>query len=180
MKLLNPPMHCVGVTLHSSTFVGMQLLLLQDDDNHQNVELQMTLLDTTLDATGPGPLVSLFYKIMGRPNNNNSTKEDDDHQEPAIQTIGFTRVSAKKSDNDNNNIIFVSTARLESRMRIPALLWKLIPMSKKRLEARGSATLQKAIEKDMDAALERLAKAYVKWIQEEDQDVMDPMILDAI
>jgi hypothetical protein len=183
VRLLNPPMHCIGVTLHSSTYVGMQLLVQQqqkqndDDDNNNNnntqmTELQMTLLDTTLDATGPRPLVSLFYKIMGqrdrrdllRADNGTTTREDHDHphESSAIQTIGFTRVSAQTS---NNHLIFTSTARLESRMRIPALLWKIIPMSKKRMEERGSATLQKAIEKDMDAALERFAKAYVTWIE---------------
>mmetsp|Transcript_3968 Transcript_3968/g.7800 ORF Transcript_3968/g.7800 Transcript_3968/m.7800 type:complete len:360 (-) Transcript_3968:2414-3493(-) len=175
VKLVNPPMHCLGLVLHSVTHVGIQVL----DGNHNDYgsrpnknrrypgypELQLTLLETTFEATGPAFLVRLFYKIMRHEDNNRGGRQE------AFETIGFTRIWAEpvlRNDNETNGrpqtIVFADEARLEARIRVPKLLIRLVPMSRKSMERHGSATLLKTITKDMIPAMRRLTDAYVEWL----------------
>ena len=170
VKLVNPPMHCLGLVLHSVTHVGIQAF----DGNRNNndyPELQLTLLETTFEATGPAFLVRLFYNIMRHEDNNSRGRQE------AVETIGFTRIRAEPVGLDENEtaatstssgkpqtIVFANEARLEARIRVPKLLIRLIPMSQKSMERHGSATLLKTIRKDMMPAMQRLTDAYVEWL----------------
>ena len=80
--LTNPPMHCLGLTLHSVTHVGIQTFV---NDDGQYPEVHLTLMETEFEATGPQFLVSLFHKIMLHDDN------DAGGRQKAVETIGFTR-----------------------------------------------------------------------------------------
>lgn len=178
VELENPPMHCLGLTLHSVTQVGIQVL----KGNHNGggggggrpnqsrrfpglPELQLTLLDTAFEATGPKFLVRLFYKIMQPPpQQSSSSPAAENHDCSSVETIGLTRIWAEPAGDEHPNaIVFVNQARLETHIRVPSLLMKVIPMSRQRMEQRGSNTLQHAIEKDMVPAMERFVNAYLEW-----------------
>ena len=193
--LTNPPMHCLGLILHSVTHVGIQTFV-----DGECPEVHLTLMETEFQATGPQFLVNLFNKIMLHEDNNTGGKQK------AVETIGFTRefmcsillmlhntssficksdiVSfsnlcagiwaepAKNDDDHEDGIIFVDQARLEARIYVPPLLIRLFPISKRRMEKAGSATLLKTIRNDMIPAMDRLVGAYRLWIGGQDENVL--------
>lgn len=178
--LVNPPMHCLGLVLHSVTNVGIQVLKGNYDTGMSNPKrpfpgypaVELTLLKTTFEATGPEFLVRLFNKIMQHKDKNTGQKKE------ALETIGFTRIwaepatamdgtcdsSSEDAKAKEGRVVFVNHARLESHIRVPRLLMRVLPMSKMRMEKRGSATLLNTIEKDMKPAMERFTDAYSEWI----------------
>ena len=80
--LTNPPMHCLGLTLHSVTHVGIQTFV---NDDGQYPEVHLTLMETEFEATGPQFLVHLFHKIVLHDDNDAGGKQK------AVETVGFTR-----------------------------------------------------------------------------------------
>ena len=78
--LVNPPMHCLGLILHSVTHVGIQTFV-----DGEYPEVHLTLMETEFEASGPRFLVNLFDKIMLHEDNNTGGKQK------AVETIGFTR-----------------------------------------------------------------------------------------
>ena len=79
--LTNPPMHCLGLILHSVTHVGIQTFV-----DGEYPEVHLTLMETEFEATGPQFLVHLFDKIMLAHEDNNTGGK-----QKAVETIGFTR-----------------------------------------------------------------------------------------
>ena len=88
VELVNPPMHCLGLVLHSVTHVGIQTFV----NDGKYPEVHLTLMETNFEATGPKFLVSLFYKIMlAHEDDDNGDINDNEGKQKAVETIGFTR-----------------------------------------------------------------------------------------
>jgi hypothetical protein len=149
-------MSFIGVQLLSTADVGIQLLHTADG----YPELQFTLLTTTFEAKGPGPLVWLFYKLIGGQENAAANCVPDDT--PArLKTTGFTRVWSEPMDD---GVIFRNRAKLTAQIAVPSLLIALLPMTLLQLETQGSSTLQNTIRKDIKPAVERFQAAYMEWV----------------
>ena len=176
-------MHCLGLVLHSVTHVGIQVLTgnlnLSGRPNPNRPhpgypEVQLTLLQTKFEATGPAFLVRLFYKIMG-----SSEDSVTGERHNPLETVGFTRIwaepisihgekegecSSDGAGEPKEGVAFVNKASIESHIRVPRLLMRVMPLSKDKMERKGSHTLHVAISKDMGPAMKRLTESYETWL----------------
>ncbi len=159
VELANAPMSFIGVTLHSTATVGIQYL--PKSRQFGLPEYHFYLLSTNLQARGPKPLVWLFYKLIGKRAGQEGISTVTASR---FQTSGYTRVWAQP--NNKKGVVFHNACRLESKLRIPSVLLSLMPFSVQHLEAKGSESLQTAIDKDMEPAAERFQDAYMNWISE--------------
>lgn len=133
-------------------------------------EYRFILLDTKLKAEGTAPLVWLFNKLIGTKDSQDksATKSltEQDTQGKArgpSTTFSFTRIRPELVD-DGSKVIFVANARLETRIELSSRLMQLLPVKLQTFEARGSATLQKALDKDIGPGMKRFEEAYKEWI----------------
>mmetsp|Transcript_28482 Transcript_28482/g.40810 ORF Transcript_28482/g.40810 Transcript_28482/m.40810 type:complete len:326 (+) Transcript_28482:136-1113(+) len=172
VEVTNPSMPFLGVKLLSVVTVGTQLLLGLDGNGQIKAnnslglpEFQFTLLDSFFIAEGPRPLVWLFQKITGRQESKDFS-EKKSGQGNRIGTKGFTRIRTEMTED--GRVKFCTKARLESILRIPRLMVRLLPTSVENMEKQGSATLHNAIEKDISPALNRFGNAYLDWVSGED------------
>ena len=163
IELANPPMSFIGITLHSTASVGIQFLsgseYSQQSKHSGFPELHFYLLSTNLEARGPAPLVWLFYKLIGKKQGEDGITSSTASR---FQTSGFTRVWAEAKEK--RKVVFHDMALLESRLRIPSILLKLVPFSIEHLEKQGSDSLQTAVDKDVVPALDRFQSAYMEWL----------------
>jgi len=130
----------------SETIIGVKLLLSRREMNRDLMpELQFTLLDSKLVPEGGKTVKWIFDQIM---------KYRD-------STSSFTQVTAKRVDKDN--IVFVTDARLETRIHIPKGILKYLPsVNVEKFEEQGSASIQKLLEKDLEPALVSFARQFSK------------------
>lgn len=175
VEVTNPAMQFLGIKLHSVVTVGTQLLKGYDSEGKiiptrpflGCPEFQFTLLGSRFSAEGPRPLVWLFNKITRRQESTNFAKRKSYYgNDRPVVTRGFTRIWSEAVGD--GKIIFCTDANLESQLRIPRLLTRLLPMSLDKMEEQGSKTLQNAIEKDIAPAMERCGKVYIDWVSVED------------
>lgn len=147
---MKAPLSFPGLSLLTESTIGARLLLPgQANTNVEYPEFQFTLLDSHLTAKGPAPLVWLFNKL---------TKYRD-------STSSFTRVRAMNAGGVNcDKIVFTTEARLETRIHIPSVVLKLLPVDVYKFEQQGSAAVQKLLEKELEPALLGFQDAYLKWI----------------
>jgi len=189
VKLVNAPMEFIGVKLNSIAIVGIQLLRGADRKSGEVTmnskrrqflgypELQFTLLDAIYEASGPRPLVWLFYKIIGQQtnvkdliqdsekNNDYIIRTEESLRSHRLQTTGFTRVWAEPVHIAETKMIrFVNKAKLEGRIRIPSLLLAVLPTTLEKLEKQGSKTVNNEIEKDIGPGMQRYQNAYIEWL----------------
>jgi len=122
-------------------------------------EYQFTLIDTTLNAEGLPPAVWIFRKLTGT-TNQTKTIATESHKR---MTSSFTRVHMDPA-GEENKVILSADAHLEVRINIPSLMLRFLPVSLKTLEQQGSASIQKAVEKDFCPGFERFQNAYENWL----------------
>ena len=163
VKLTNPPLPFIGIQLLSIATIGIQQLKNTDaaDSGYFYPELQFTLLTTSFKAEGLRPLVWLFYKLIGGPEN--ATASCLPSNNARFTTFGFTRVWAEPT---KDGVIFCNCARLASQIAFPSFLIAALPFTVDQMEAQGTSTLQNAIEKDIGPAMLRFQTAYMEWLDE--------------
>lgn len=150
---IKAPLQMPGLKIISESTIGMKLLLGprmgRDDISLSLPEYQFSLLDSKIVADGPAPVVWLFQKLM---------KYRD-------STSSFTRVRAKKKhDTTLNEIIFVTEARLETIIRLPSKVLKVLPnVNISKFERQGSDAIQKLLENDLEPALNGFCEAFRKY-----------------
>ncbi len=143
-----------GLKIISESTIGMKLILPNTATNNGDIiiypEYQFTLLDSNLIPSGPTPLVWMFNKL---------TKYRD-------STSSFTKVRIENGDNFDS-IMFVTDARLETRMHLPPKLLKLLPnVNVEKFERQGSEAVQKLLEKELEPALNGFCDAFCNFMKE--------------
>ena len=119
-------------------------------------EYRFALLSSQSRAEGPKPLLWLFNKL---------TAADDDQMDrsPKEQTsFSFTRVWTEKTHE--GEVVFNTNARLEIRINIPKLIMRLLPVKLEKFEEQGSASIQKLLDRDLGASMERFKTTYLEWM----------------
>lgn len=135
-----------GVKVVSTNSIGAKLLL----RNHgQYPEYHFTVLDSQLTPEGSPPLVWLFNQLI---------KYRD-------TTSSFTRVRVTDADTTNTGreVVFVTEARLETRLKIPSSAIRLLGVNVDKLERQGSDAVRKMLEKELEPALVSFRKSYLVW-----------------
>lgn len=150
---IDAPLQMPGLKIISESTIGMKLTL----SDGEYPEYQFTLLDSHLIPSGPAPLVWLFQKL---------TQYRD-------TTSSFTKVRAEAvpsstygSDN-SSEIVFVTDARLETRMHLPSTLLKLLPnVNIAKFEKQGSDAVQRLLERELEPALNIFSRAFCSFVEE--------------
>ena len=144
--LLNLP----GLKIISQSTIGMKLILSKE----AYPEYQFTLLDSKLIPQGSVPVVWLFKKL---------TKYRD-------TTSSFTKV--RMEEVDEGKIIFVTDARLETRINLPPKLLKVLPnVNVAKFEKQGSEAVHKLLEKELEPALNGFCDACCAFMLANDDDI---------
>jgi len=134
-----------SLQITSESIIGVKLLLSRREMNRDVLpKLQFTLLTSNLIPESKSKSVTwIFNQIM---------KYRD-------STSSFTQVSAERVDKDN--IVFVTDARLETKMHVPSGILNFLPsVNVEKFEEQGSASIQKLLEKDLEPALVSFANKF--------------------
>lgn len=126
-----------SLQVRSESLIGVKLLLPHGDTKNSFFpELQFTLLDSQLIPIGSKAAKWIFHQIMAYRDS----------------TSSFTRVRVEQNGDDE--IVFTTDARLETRIHLPAAILKFLPtINVEKFEEQGSASIQKLLEKDLEPAL---------------------------
>jgi len=148
---ISAPLQMPGLKIVSESTIGMKLLL-ANDDNGVSPEYQFTLLHSKVIPQGPLPVVWLFNQLM---------KYRD-------TTSSFTRVRAETVGSNSERLAFVTEARLETSIRLPSKILKVLPnVDVRKFEEQGSEAVQKLLEKDLGPALCVFCTAYEAYAKEQ-------------
>lgn len=124
-------------------------------------EYELVLIRDSTYAKGNKLFVWFFNKVTGK---DKSGKDETSSSENSQTTFSFNRISTvPKGDGI---IAFQANANLSLLIKFPAILMKAIPgASQDKFEKQGSASLVKALEDDLPAALELFRQEYVRWLE---------------
>lgn len=147
-----------GLTLQTVATVGCKEVV---DSENKNAapSLQITLIDDELQASGPEPLVWVFYKLTGANNKNNRRSKSTSERTTHSTNI----ITAEKTDD--NMVVFRSVARLVIDVSFPSLLLTLLPTSHRQAETQGSKAIQSVVERDIGPTLEALRTKYIAHLK---------------
>jgi len=161
---IDSPVKFPGLLVSTVVTMGAQLLLLPQngDDKAMYPEYRFVLLESNMKADGPRPLVWLFNKLTGSGDTKKGNTGDTDDVLPQPTTSSSTRTWAEPAED--NKVIFRTNSQLTTKINIPSVMMKLLPVKLEKFEEQGSASLQKVLDKDVEPALVLFHKAYTKWI----------------
>jgi len=148
-----------GLKMTTTTILGTKLVLPRPEPEEgarpPNLpEYQFTLIDSTQSVRGIPPAMWLYNKITGA-SSSTSSKER--------MTSSFTTVKVNQLST-SDQISFSTDAKLEVKLDIPTIMLKILPVSVDKIEKQGATSMQKAIEKDVEPALQRFFDAYTRWL----------------
>jgi hypothetical protein len=157
-----------GLTVTSIVYIGTKLLwdhLPPPDASSRGMAVTTTmmpahefvLLGEHQRVEGPPPLVWLYRKLTGIPDNDDDGGGDTHAQgldgSSAVGTIrpskarSWSRVAVVETLQGGLALSFATA--LEIRVDFPSLLVKILPTSKEKMEEQGSAAVLKAVSKDI-------------------------------
>jgi hypothetical protein len=117
------------------------------------------LMDCGLSANGAPPLVWLFRQLM----------RDDDNGSKMVNAKSITTLSVHHTSPEES--IFVSNSQIEIQIHIPEMLKRRLGSTRmSALEEQGSHAIQQFLEREFEAAHERLHAAYMDFWRENNAD----------
>ena len=156
-----------GLKITSQSTIGMKLIF-----NNDYPEYQFTLLDSELIPNGPKPIVWLFNKLTKYRDSTSSFTKVRVERVTNHSSIHFSASTSSRdswhgdSMSDEETIVFVTDARLETRMHLPPKLLKVLPnVNIAKFEKQGSEAVQKLLEKELEPALYGFRDAFCKFME---------------
>lgn len=140
-----------SLQVRSESLIGVKLILPHEGGTKKSFfpELQFTLLDSQLIPMGSKAARWIFHQIMAYRDS----------------TSSFTRVMVEPSGD--NDIVFTTDARLETRIHLPDAILKFLPsINVEKFEEQGSASIQKLLERDLEPALVNFGKQFQICMQD--------------
>jgi hypothetical protein len=117
-------------------------------------EYQFTLLEQSVSADGPPPLLFIFNQLTGINRKVKGTYVQPNH--------ALFRVEAIPSP-DRKRLSFVSHMTAELNIRFPRVLLNLLPVPKEQIEKQGSVNLERNMRRDVPPGVDLFRKAYLRW-----------------
>lgn len=140
-----------GLKLVSTALIGSKLL--KPSDASMYPEFQFTLITDERSVKGAPPIVWIYNQLTGGGKRDEKTKGGTAHS--------FSRVTVGEIGDEIN---FSISAMLEIDVNFPSLLLRLLPISKEKAEAQGSAAVLKTISKGIEASIMGFRDNYNSWI----------------
>lgn len=139
-----------GVTVESTSLIGSTLLLPTDSNPFPSYEF--VLIQDQREATGLKPIVWVYNQLV--------------HPERAkdASPMSLSRVAPYPTE-DGKSITFKIHSFLEINVKFPAVLLKILPMSKEKAEAKGADAVLKVLKNDIDVSIEQFRDIYVESLQ---------------
>ena len=137
-----------GVTVESTSLIGSKLLLPTAANAFPSYEF--VLIQDQREATGLRPIVWVYNQLTGV-----GDKERDKYTTP----MSLSRVTPCLTP-DGESVTFQIDSFLEIRINFPAILLKILPVSKEKAEAQGAEAVTKALKKDIDVSIEKFRDIY--------------------
>lgn len=150
-------------------FPGMKLVTtavsgikeIYNDDKHPTLKgLEMLLVAEKAEAKGAGPVVWLFNKLTGY------DKREVGAFYPPTQTKARSIVASQELPDSSLALSF--KLNMKVTLEFPAVLVKILPSSKDKMQEQGSASILKAVSKDIETAMQA---AYDKFTKERSTSV---------
>lgn len=144
-----------GVKVESTSMIGSKLLLPADESGFPSFEF--TLIQDKRTATGLPPIVWIYNQLTGA-----GKKEREKDTTPMSLSRVFV---CRSTDDDDDSITFMIKSFLEIRIRFPAVLLKILPVTKEKAEAQGGEAVTKVLKKDIDVSIAKFRDIYVDTVR---------------
>lgn len=138
-----------GITLESASIVGSKLLIPIQPNMFPSYEF--VLIADKRQATGLRPFVWVYEKLTG---------EGDKERKRDTAPTSLSRVTVEQVKGDEGVTFRIETF-LEVRIKFPAFLLKILPVTKQKAEAQGSQGIAKLIKSDIDIAMAKFRDLYI-------------------
>jgi len=142
-----------GVTVESTSLIGSKLLLPTKETEYPSYEF--VLIQDQREATGLRPIVWVYNQLTGAGN-----KERENDAAP----MSLSRVTPCPT-SDGESVTFQIDSFLEIKVKFPAVLIKILPVSKEKAEAQGAEAVTKVLKKDIDVSIAKFRDIYAESLQ---------------
>lgn len=168
IKVIPSGIKLVTVTICPETIVGTKFTMYQE--GNILCDYEVVLIEDDPKAVGPKPLVWLFNKIVygGNPD----TMEMNDDIERNRNEKALLKVTAEKVliEEEGQPLSFSSfIIRGESEMMLefefPKLLLRFFPLSKKKAEEISSLAISKALELNLQPAIDKFCQGFLEYVE---------------
>lgn len=123
----------------NDTFPCLQLIFIKDEQKVEGTKLSCWI----------------FNKLTG------GDKRNGDEE----QTTSATTLITITTDGVENGFMIQVDTKLQVKVKFPAILLKILPVSKAKAEEQGTLSLEKVLDKDFNAVLPRLSSQLTTWMQ---------------
>ena len=155
-------MNFSGLNISSNSLVGVKYLDTPNGDGAAlaKPEYQLVFIKDSPIVKGPRLLVWIYNQLTGQ------NKQTEDGNTDNDQTVRALSRFTYEATPDGDSIIFALESKLEVIVKFPSLLLKILPVSKEKAEEQGSASVLKAIGKDIEAVLPKVRNFYLETFEE--------------
>lgn len=151
-----------GLRIVNRVYTGVQRRAVNDEENRAGgEEYQALLIAEKRSAYGPPPLVWLYHQLTGSNKKNAESDSDETGESSGYALTRIYIVDEERADATAYKIEFDCT--VEVLVQFPRFLLKILPTSKQKMEEQGSASVKKAIEKDVLRAVKSTSEAFQDW-----------------
>lgn len=138
-----------GLKLENTVFNGMKLL----DENGCFPVYQGVLLEEKIQVSGSAPAVWCFKQLTG-------TNKRDDTERSSSESKATSRISIVAKDGGYALHI---DCQLSVFLDFPKVLCRILPTTKEGMEKIGSASVQKAVVKEIMKAMNSTSDSFKNW-----------------
>jgi hypothetical protein len=138
-----------GITLTNTVINGVKLL----EDEKGLPMYETVLIADKRTASGPKPIVWLYNQLTGTGQAN-----DDEFSPPQARVISRASITEK-----NGEFFFNVQVLFRIVVEFPAILVRILPTSKEKMEEQGANSISKGIAKDVEISIDALRKAFLSW-----------------
>ena len=150
LRVASGGMNFPGLTLTPETYIGAKLLD-HSDDEYQYPVYEFTFVFDTKKVEGFKIAVWIFNKLTGA---------DDEESKNKAVTRSLSKVTAITTDSGET--VFQVNMTFTTQVFFPQLLLRILPVSKEKAEQQGSAAIGKALEKDLNKAMQTLRQQFLE------------------
>lgn len=162
-------MNFSGLKISSNSLIGVKYL---NTNEKEQPEYQLVFIKDKPVVGGPRILVWIYNRLTGngksgkkKTKNGQTDDDDNDDNDGKEQSVNAFSRFTYETTPDGKSIVFSVESTLEVIVKFPSLLLKVIPVSKEKAEEQGSASVLKAMGKDIEAVLPKVRSHYVKMFE---------------
>ena len=141
-----------GITVETTSLMGTKLLLPTKPNLFPSYEF--VLIEDKRKVIGLKPVVWVYSKLVG---------SGDTEREKETAPMCLSRVTVCPSA-DNKTLKFKIESFLEIRVNFPAILLKILPVPKEKVELRGRKAVERILKQDVDVSLSKFRDLYTAML----------------